>query len=87
MEPKGNHVLNAPYADRSLSPILILGLIQADLYLISDEILSLSLYYLYISFIFLVRLSYYLYLSSWFILRVVKLVEVLLLMFIVVNYQ
>jgi hypothetical protein len=43
--------LNAPYVDRSLSPILILGLIQADLYLISDEILSLSLYYLYIIFI------------------------------------
>jgi len=33
----------------SLSPILILGLIQADLYLISDEILSLFLYYLYLS--------------------------------------
>jgi len=28
--------------------MLILGLIQADLYLISDEILSLSLYYLYL---------------------------------------
>jgi hypothetical protein len=46
--------------DRSFSPILILGLIQADLYLISNEILSLSLYFqlgYLITFIFLVGLS------------------------------
>jgi hypothetical protein len=53
--------------DRSPPPILVLGLAQADLHLISDE--------------------YYLYLSGWFILIVVKLVEVLLLIFIVVIYR
>jgi hypothetical protein len=35
--------------DRSVSPILKLGLIQTNLYLISDEILSFSLYYFYLS--------------------------------------
>jgi len=41
-----------------LDPILILGLIQANLYLISDEILSLSFQLGYlIIFIFLVGLS------------------------------
>jgi hypothetical protein len=51
--------------DRSLPPILVLGLGQTDLYLISDEILSLSFSMLSLSFqlvyliifIFLVGLS------------------------------
>jgi hypothetical protein len=41
-------VLDQAYVDKSLPPILVLGLVQAYLHLISDEILSLSFQLVYL---------------------------------------